>query len=228
MKDNKNIKQKIVVIGAFILGILISLQIKGVDLDRVYITLKEKKRIELEIENTKNEINRLKKLKIDQQNILEEYKRVLNDDSKSIYKLLKEELEHYKMLCGYSSVKGIGITVTISDSDRKLKHGQNPNDLFVHDIDILRLVNDLKKSGAEAIAINNERILSSTAIKCSGATITINGITYGQPFIIKAIGSQEMLKSAVISPDSYGFLLRDVYGINIIIEEKSNIIVNKY
>lgn len=228
MKESKYIKQKMVVTGAFILGILISLYVKTIDPNRVYITLNEKNEIEAEIESTKNEINRLKYLKLNKINMLKEYEKVLEDDNKSVDELLKEELDHYKMLGGYSSVLGPGITISISDSNRELEKNQDPNDLLVHDIDILRLVNDLKKSGAEAISINGERILSSTSIRCSGATITINTTAYGQPFIIKAIGNTQTLKAAVISPDSYGILLKDVYGINMIIEEKNNMIINKY
>lgn len=228
MNKHKYIKNKIVVIGAFIVGILISTYLKTLDTDRVYITLNDKKEIESQIKSTLDRIDQLKSLKENQQKVLHKYEKVLNNNIKSLDDLLIEELNYYKKYSGYISVIGQGIAISISDSDRELKKGQNPNDLIVHDIDILRIVNDLRKSGAEAISINDERVLSSTSIKCSGATITINETTHGQPFVIKAIGNINMLKACLISPDSYAVLLKEVYGINMLIQEKNDIYINKY
>lgn len=227
-KRDKRIKQKMVISGAFIVGILISIYIKTLNPDKVYITLDEKREIENNIEYTKKEILKLKNVLNDQNQILEEYKKALQDSSKSAMDLMNEELEYYKMLSGYSDVSGTGVIVTISDSQKELESGQNPNDLIVHDIDVLRILNDLKKSGSKAISINGERVLPNSKIKCSGATITVNETTYGQPFIIKAIGNIDMLKASVISPDSYANLLKDVYGINVQIEEKKDMVVNSY
>lgn len=227
-KKNKPIKQKMVITGAFIVGILISIYIKTLDPSRVYITLDEKREIESEIANTKKEITKLKDIRREQEEILGEYKSVFKDSDKSVLDLMEYELKYYKMLSGYSTVTGPGVIIRISDSERELESGQNPNDLIVHDIDILRVLNDFKKAGAEAISINGERVLPGSKIKCSGATITVNETTYGQPFIIKAIGNIDMLKAAVISPDSYASLLKDVYGINVEIEEKINITINSY
>ena len=109
-----------------------------------------------------------------------------------------------------------------------LKENQNPNELIVHDIDILRIVNDLKKAGAIAISINGERLLTLSKIKCSGSTIKVNDTTYGQPFIIKAIGDLNTLKASVISPQSYTNILQEVYGIYIKVEEENDIIINSF
>lgn len=227
-KKNKPIKQKMVITGAFIVGILISLYIKTLDPNRVYMTLDEKREIESEIENTKNEVNKLNNILKEQEETLSEYKSVFKDSDKSVLDLMEHELKYYKILSGYATVTGPGVIISISDSERDLESGQNPNDLIVHDIDILRVLNDFKKAGAEAISINGERVLANSKIKCSGATITVNETTYGQPFIIKAIGNIDMLKAAVISPGSYASLLKDVYGINVKIEEKINMTINSY
>lgn len=227
-KIDKRIKQKMVILGAFILGILISVYIKTLDPNKVYITLEEKKEIENEIEHTKEEITKLRIMLNEQKYTLEEYEKVLNDENKSIKELMEYELNYLKVLSGYTEIKGPGIIVTIIDSEKELENGQNPNDLIVHDIDILRILNDFKKAGAEAISINGERILPTSKIKCSGATITVNETTYGQPFKIKAIGDVDILKASMISPGSYADLLKKVYGINIQIDEKNDIIINSY
>ncbi|MBQ3420663.1 MAG: DUF881 domain-containing protein, partial [Romboutsia sp.] len=118
--------------------------------------------------------------------------------------------------------------ITIKDSDRELKDGENPNDLIVHDIDILRILNDLKGAGAKGICINDERVLTNSQIKCSGATITINETTYGQPFVIKAVGDKQSLIKSINSMNSYTNLLREVYGIYIKVESSDDISLNFY
>lgn len=87
-------------------------------------------------------------------------------------------------------------------------------------------INDLRKSGAEAISINGERVLPLSEIKCSGATITINSTMYGQPFIIKAIGNGDSLMASILSPQSYVNLLRESYGIFVEAKEDDKVVIN--
>lgn len=60
-------------------------------------------------------------------------------------------------------------------------------------MDILKIVNELKNAGAEAISINGQRVILTTSIICGGNTININGERIGSPFEIKAIGLPESL-----------------------------------
>jgi len=107
------------------------------------------------------------------------------------------------------------------------KRSKQIKDVIIHDIDILRLLNDLRKSGATAISINGERVLGKTQIKCSGSTITVNDTTYGQPFVIRAIGDIDSLNAAVLSPESYTYSLKEVYGINIEVESINNMKIKR-
>lgn len=231
MKINKNkvrARQTVVILIAFILGIFIAIYVKSMNSDNVYITLKEKRAFENDINNLKDEISNLKEKKEKYKKNLEVYEDVVEDEGKSIKELMNEELDYLKGISGYSNVTGKGVVVTIKDSERELSSGEDPNDLLVHDIDILRILNDLKKAGAKGISINGERVLSTSEIKCSGATITVNKTTYGQPFVIEAIGDTESLMASINSPESYANLLSSVYGIYINIEEKEEIILNFY
>lgn len=224
----KNIKQKMVILGAFILGILISIYVKSLDNTNTYMTLDEKKEMENKIQKTKDEIVRLKTINLEYKNKLDYYNKAVGDSTKSIVDLVTIDLNNLKRECGFSLEKGEGVKIIIKDSEKDLKSNQNPNDLIVHDIDILRIINDLKKSGAMSIAINGERLLPLSKIKCSGATITVNDTTYGQPFIIEAIGDKETLAASVISPESYANLLKEGYGIYIKVEAKDYITINSY
>ena len=218
-KRKKYIKQKMVILCAFILGILIAIYIKTLNPQKVYITLEEKKNLEHKIEIENKQIEKLRNIKLEYEKDLEAYEqKSLNE--KSVKELMEYELSYLKDVTGESKVIGDGIIITIKDSENDLKENQNPNELIVHDIDILRIVNDLKKAG--------ERLLTLSKIKCSGSTIKVNDTTYGQPFIIKAIGDLNTLKASVISPQSYTNILQEVYGIYIKVEEENDIIINSF
>lgn len=222
------IKQTLIMLSAFIVGILMSMYIKSMNSDNVYINLEQKREIEDEIDDVKFEIEKLKNSKIEYEKNLKAYEEVYNYGNKSLEELMNDELKYLKEISGYSEIIGSGVVITIKDSDRELNSRENLNDLLVHDIDILRIINDLKQAGAKGISINDERVLPTSEVKCSGATITVNQTTYGQPFIIKAIGDVNSLTASINSPESYASLLKDVYGIYINIQEKENIVVNFY
>ncbi len=215
-------------LAAFIIGLSITIYVKSMNPNNVYITLEEKRNLEEEINDIKIEISKLKERKKYYSENLKSYEEVLEDENKSLEDLMKDELEYLKKVSGYDDIEGSGVTITIKDSERELASGENPNDLLVHDIDILRILNDLKKAGSKAISINGERVLPTSEIKCSGATITVNKNTYGQPFIIKAIGNIDSLMASINSPESYANLLRDGYGIYINVEANEKIKVNFY
>ena len=96
---------------------------------------------------------------------------------------------------GLAEVTGAGVTFTVADSNINIDPNKiaNYSELVVHDIDILKIVNELKNAGAEAISINDQRIILTTPIICGGNIININGERIGSPFEIKAIGSPEAL-----------------------------------
>ena len=224
----KNIKKKLLILAAFIVGIIIAIYTKTLDSSKVYITLKEREEIEKNIEVTNKELKKLNQYKIELKKELSQYENLIEYNPKSVNNLMKEKIKYLKDESGYTDINGQGIIIKIKDNENDINDGQNPNDLIVHDIDILRIINDLKISGAKALSINGDRVISTSKIKCSGATITVNETTYGQPFIIKAIGDINSLMNYINSPDSYTNLLKDGYGIYVNVEQKNDILINKY
>jgi len=112
--------------------------------------------------------------------------------------VLREELIRSRIEAGLSGVTGPGIEVTLNDSNAVVKPGENPNLYVLHDEDILKVLNELRAAGAEALAINNQRILATSEIRCTGPTILINrNQRLTPPFIISAIGSQDNLSNSL-------------------------------
>lgn len=116
---------------------------------------------------------------------------------------LQEELQKANMYAGLIALEGPGVTVTLNDSSRALQPGENPNALLIHERDIIMIINELKASGAEAIAINDERIISMSEVRCAGTMILVNWNKIGPPFVVKAIGNPDMLESGMLMKGGY-------------------------
>ncbi len=107
------------------------------------------------------------------------------------------ELESVKMGAGLVPLQGPGVVVTIDDSKRPTKPGENPNLYLIHDDDILKVINELRAAGAEAISINGQRLVATSEIRCAGPTLSVNNARYSPPYEISVIGDQQTLESAL-------------------------------
>lgn len=107
------------------------------------------------------------------------------------------EMQVVKMGAGLIPVQGPGITVTIDDSKRPTKPGENPNLYLIHDDDILKVINELWAAGAEAISINEQRLIASSEIRCAGPTLSVNNTRYSPPYEIRAIGEPQTLENSL-------------------------------
>ncbi len=108
---------------------------------------------------------------------------------------LNKELQSMKSLLGITEVEGQGVVIAVADSK---KPPLNPTDQInqshiIHDYDIGNIVNELKAAGAEAISVNNQRVVSSTSVRCVGPVIQVNGQHVAPPIFIRAIGDAETL-----------------------------------
>lgn len=129
-------------------------------------------------------------------------------------------------IIGLAEVTGPGVIVTLSDSKKDTSSVIDPNSLLVHDVDVLSVVNELKNAGAEAISINDQRIVPTTSISCGGNIIDINGEKIGAPFVIKAIGLPEQL-SGLSRHGGYLEILRS-YSVEAELKKSNNITIPKY
>lgn len=105
-------------------------------------------------------------------------------------KNLEKKLTELNRVLGYTEVKGKGVIITLKDATED--QVVTVKDSVVHDWDVLSIVNELFNAGAEAVSVNNQRIISTTAINCAGTVITINNQKVSVPFVIKAIGGDGM------------------------------------
>lgn len=142
--------------------------------------------------------------------------------------VLTSKLKNYNLLLGETELVGKGVIVTLDDGDPTIL-SNNITSLLVHDGDVLEVINSLKNAGAEAISVNDQRIVSTTSISCAGNIILINGEKVGAPFVIKAIGSPIMLHSSVTMGGGYiSKLIKDGVKVDVQQVEKETIVIPRY
>ena len=115
----------------------------------------------------------------------------------SVSETAGKELELLKMGAAVLPVEGKGVIVTIDDSKRVSKPGENPNLYLIHDEDILKVINELWAAGAEAASINEQRLIVTSEIRCAGPTLSVNNTRYAPPYEIRAIGDPQTLETAL-------------------------------
>lgn len=183
--------QLAVTLVSLILGLMLAAQFKSVQKVGGNVSRQRSeelteyiKKLELDNESLQDQI-------VEYEGIVSSYENTSQDET------LINELSKSKGQAGLLPMEGPGIVVIVDnlyfgggDSDQQMV--QN-----VHYDDLLRLVNELNAAGAEAIAINNERLISTTEIRNAGDYIVINTNRYSVPFEIKAIGNPDNLEAAL-------------------------------
>jgi uncharacterized protein YlxW (UPF0749 family) len=112
-------------------------------------------------------------------------------------KLLNESLQQSKRFAGLTDVEGPGVTITLRDGENK---DQFTLDRIIHDVDVLRVVNELWSAGAEAVEVNGHRIVGTTSIRCVGPVINIDDVRIASPVSIRAIGDTKTLVGGLDIP----------------------------
>ena len=176
---------------SLILGLMLAAQFKNV----------QKVGGNVSIQRTQELTEYIKKLESDNENLLNqinEYKDIISSyENTSQDETLLNELIRTKSQAGLLPMEGPGVVITV---DNLLISGWDGNQQVfqsVHYDDLLRLINELNAAGAEAIAINNERVISTTEIRNAGDYIVINTNRHSAPFEIKAIGNPDNLEAAL-------------------------------
>lgn len=124
---------------------------------------------------------------------LEEYKQKEESDAETA-ELVNQELNNVNLLLGKTDVEGEGVIITLKDGEENSEETPmvTPDNLNL-------LINELKLAGAEAISINDERIINMSDITVVNDTlILINQQRVMSPYIIKAIGDQTYLESTLV------------------------------
>lgn len=139
----------------------------------------------------------------------------------------EKELKENNSLLGLTEVTGEGLIIKLDDNRNVEGDELNISQYLVHEQDLLHIINELYNAGAEAIAINDNRIVNVSSILCDGNIIRVNGKIITVPITIKAICSKA-IKNTLIRPQGYLQIMANE-GIDVKIIDDSNIItIPKY
>ena len=185
MKVARNIAITMVCI---LLGVMLAWQYKSINYNQSMNTLQFKRLDEL-----KDDLIKLQKQKTELQDRLKELEKenqiyeTKNAGDSTAAQQIKDNLAKARMFAGLVDVKGKGIIVTLDNNEF----------VSVEDIDILNIVNELRASGAQAIAVNDERIVAMSEIRAAGRYIMVNGNQLMPPYVVKAISDPANLERSL-------------------------------
>jgi len=214
MKIARNIAMTMVCV---LLGIMLALQYKSINVNQSMASFENKRMDDLKTEliklqNQKDSLQqRLQELEEENQT----YARVKAGDSDAA-KQIQDNLKNARIFAGLETVRGKGIIVTLDNN------GLN----YVEDYDILDVVNELRASGAQAISVNDERIVAMTEIRGAGSYVMINGKQYKAPFTIKAISDPDDLERSL---NLMGGVLEGIEDeLNVAVKKSNEITIYKF
>lgn len=184
---------------ALILTMVMFTQFKTVDeTDITAIETMRETELRSELATWKTKYEELESKIDENENRINEYKTELENDANAST-ILENEVKEAESYLGKTSLQGQGIVVTLKDNDtRDIIHS-----------DLLELINELNIAGAEAISINDERIVSTSEIVLVNNTmILVNTKRVAGPYVVKAIGDKQYLQSALTIKDGYVDLIK--------------------
>jgi uncharacterized protein YlxW (UPF0749 family) len=127
---------------------------------------------------------------------------------------LQSRIDGLKTVAGLNERSGDGVEIILDDA-RGAAAAKDVEKSICHNTDLTDIVNQAWRGGAEAIAINDERIVGSSSIYCVGSTIMVNGTLMSPPFKVLVIGPQNELLATYDDPTQLRDIKqrRDIYGL---------------
>ncbi len=190
-----------VAIASLLLGVAISLQIRATS---VAPTPSSAQRSDLlaELRTVESERNRLSAELAETRNRVSKIESTLGE-GETLQRELATQFEQARLQAGLVPLKGPGVVIRLSDSPRQPGPDNVAYDYIVHDVDLSILVNELWASGAEAVSINEQRLVTRSSIRCVGPTVLVNTNRVASPFIVKAIGDVDSLEGGLKMPGGF-------------------------
>jgi uncharacterized protein YlxW (UPF0749 family) len=132
---------------------------------------------------------------------------------------------------GLTAVTGPGIVVALDDArDTSQDAGVDPNILVVHQSDLQAVVNALWAGGAEAMTISGQRVIATSAVRCVGNTLLLNGEVFSPPFRVAALGSYRTMRERLDSSPGVTLFTQaaDYYGLGYTVEQQDHLELPAY
>jgi uncharacterized protein YlxW (UPF0749 family) len=113
---------------------------------------------------------------------------------------LERQANEIATAAGRTEVRGPALRVTLDDAKLaggEVPAGADPDDYVIHQQDVQSVVNALWQGGAEAMMLQDQRVVSTSAVRCVGNTLILQGRVYSPPYVITAIGDRDAMRASL-------------------------------
>ena len=135
---------------------------------------------------------------------------------------------------GLVALTGPGVEITLDDAPRRadgsLPIGARPDDLVIHQSDVQGVVNAVWAAGADAVAIMDQRLIATSAVRCVGNVLLLQGRTYSPPFVVTAVGDAEAIRAQLAASPQVQVFRQAVeeYGLGFAVREREELTLPAY
>jgi uncharacterized protein YlxW (UPF0749 family) len=135
---------------------------------------------------------------------------------------------------GLVGLSGPGVEITLDDAptrpDGTLPADARPDDLVIHQSDVQAVVNAVWAAGADGVAIMNQRLVATSAVRCVGNVLLLQGRTYSPPFVITAIASGSAVRAQLADSPEVAILRQaaDAFGLTFTVRDRSSVSLPAY
>lgn len=135
---------------------------------------------------------------------------------------------------GLTQVRGAGLEVTLDDApataSSQLPTGASNDDLVIHQSDVQAVVNAMWAAGAQGVAVMGKRLVATSAVRCVGNTLLLQGRTYSPPFVITAVGDAGAIRQQLTYSQDITYLQQavDALGLTYQLTDSADVIVPAY
>jgi len=208
-----------------ILGLMITVQFKSIKkINSSGIDKMRASELQSALTSANEKLDDAKRELASKEKKIEQYQEAASKGG-NLGQIIQKDIAQAKMLAGLTAAQGQGIVVSLNDSKVRNDQGDmNENYFVIHDSDILLVINELRASGAEAISLNDQRVIATSEIRCAGPVLSINNSRTSAPFRIKAIGNATDMENALKMRDGVVDALQQ-WGIEITISKQDNMVV---
>lgn len=225
-----DIKSKIaIVLVCIVLGVILAVQFKTVEnnLGSGAIPTQRAQQLAIDYKKIQDERDRLRNELDNVESKLKQYEK--GEVEKDVYlENLYKDIEKYRNLAGYEDVQGPGITIEINDPPSEIVFGGSSSAIVDNYEYLLQIISVLNAAEAEAISINDQRYTSFTEIVIAAGHLEINGVSFGPPFVIKAIGKADDLENSLRIKHGLIYIMENLLNLDIHIKQEQNLVIPKY
>ena len=135
---------------------------------------------------------------------------------------------------GLVALRGRGVEITLDDAPRRpdggLPVGARPDDVVIHQSDVQAVVNAVWAAGADGVAVMDQRLVATSAVRCVGNVLLLQGRTYSPPFVVTAIGDPAAIRAQLAASPQVAVFQQAVedFGLTFTVRDRPEVAVPAY